>query len=203
MTGNGRVAGIVIGDDLQLLGRSLKGDSTLVRIGNVDIEPPQLSESKISLPLKHASLRAGDQQVQVIHRWLMGRPPTPRRGPVSNQVRLRLRPKIIGAITVSGKKSSNNGLVAAQLAVTISPTVGKDQEVNLFLNELPQKLSSTNPISYVFSAPQRAADTDKIRFSVDRVKSGNYLARIEVDGAQTLLSMTDGKYSDPKVRIAA
>jgi hypothetical protein len=108
-----------------------------------------------------------------------------------------VRPEITGAIAVNNKTSDANGLVSAELAVEASPTVEKDQEVRLFLNEI----ADTNPASYTFSAQDRTEDTTSLTISVKKVKSGDYLARIVVDGIQSLLSMTDGKYSDPKVII--
>ena len=72
------------------------------------------------------------------------------------------------------------------LRIKVNPNVGHKQRVSLILNEfLPQG----QPKSYNITAPARDKDTDTIEIPVDIVASGNYLVRIQVDGAESTLGV--------------
>jgi hypothetical protein len=82
--------------------------------------------------------------------------------------------------------------------------VGIKQRVVLVLNEW----SIDNPIGYQFEANLRQMDTNAIAVALYGVKPGEYLIRIQIDGAESLLSIdndatsaTANWYTSPRVRI--
>lgn len=173
---------IVAGGGVNIRGRNLRGDATQVLISGKIIEPDEVLEEKISITLPEA-LRAGVQSLQVIHQMMMGTPPEPHRGSESNVAAFVLRP------TISIDETTK--------IVRINPTIGKSQRVVLLLNELAEK----SPAAYTFVLPSRSADTNEIAVPDSGVKAGNYLVRVQVDGAQSPLVVEKDSYAGPKVVI--
>jgi hypothetical protein len=82
--------------------------------------------------------------------------------------------------------------------------VGAEQRVRLLLNEW----SVDNPKIYVFSVPPRQHDTDRLTIAVQDIHAGEYLVRLQIDGADSLLdvdsqldSPTFNWYNSPKILI--
>jgi len=201
---------------LVLTGRNLKGEVTLVRLGDLELPPPPLtiSGSEISFALSSlTSLRAGVQTVQVVHQLPLGdnNPKLPHRGFESNAVAFMLQPTItLTSPVVSHPGTTVNGVTVfdATLAVNFVPNVGRTQRATLLLNEIPA--GSTGPArAYSFPAPanngitNQDPDTATISFTVDGMRAGDYLVRVQVDGAQSLLGQdaATGKYDSPKITI--
>jgi hypothetical protein len=77
-------------------------------------------------------------------------------------------------------------------------TVGSKQQALLFLNQR----SNNNPVSYIFAAKAREEDTNTVVFQIFNVKEGEYLVRVQVDGAESPLEVsTDNGYVGPFVEI--
>ncbi|MGB5712370.1 MAG: hypothetical protein WBM44_15840, partial [Waterburya sp.] len=122
----------------------------------------------------------------------------------SNIAAFILRPAITGEVTVA--TDPNNGNV---LTVPVSPIVGSNQRVILLLNQLPTGDSAdANLRAYTFVAPSRDADTSAIAIPVFNVQAGEYLIRLQVDGAESLLTVdsdpdspTFNQYIEPTVTI--
>lgn len=174
---------IVFGSKLVIRGKHLRGDVTCVLIGGAEAEPEKVDETKVVLKLPD-SIRAGVQSLQVVQKMMMGTPPEPHRGIESNVFAFVLRPTIT-SIDDSTKVAS------------VTPAIGKMQRVVILLNELSDSL----PAAYSFVLPSRDADTSEIPIPVSGVEAGTYLVRIQVDGAESLLDLEDGKYAGPKVVI--
>ncbi|MGQ0568673.1 MAG: DUF4255 domain-containing protein, partial [Armatimonadota bacterium] len=90
---------IVAGTTLVILGRNLRGEVTRVLTMGAEVIPADVSGERITVPLSVPPipadlLRAGVQGVQVIHRILMGTPPTEHRGFGSNVVAFVLHPTV-------------------------------------------------------------------------------------------------------------
>lgn len=189
---------ITLSSTLVLTGRNLMGEITIVRLAGQELPPPPLtiSSSEISFPLSSlTSLRAGAQTVQVVHQLLMGTPGTTHRGFESNAAVFMLHPAI------------TPGNVSSQ-AITLNfvPRVGRTQRVTLLLNEF--NAPNTRPArAYTFPAPadngiaNQDADTATIAFATMGVVSGDYLVRVQVDGAESLLGDTAGLYDSPKITV--
>jgi len=216
---------IVSGSILTITGRQLRGEVTRVRVGGIEATPApeQITDTEIKLQLP-SGLHAGVQGVQVIHQMLMGNPPTPHHGVESNVVAFVLCPTItpptVATPTVANATShtvsdaANNWvtLFAADITVNFSPGVGKKQRVVLLLNEFdPPKNRPAH--SYSFKAPPRDDDEDAslIVIHISDVAPGDYLVRVQVDGAESPLtadtdtdppSSTFNQYIEPKVTIS-
>ncbi len=67
------------------------------------------------------------------------------------------------------------------VAITLTPKIGQRQRVVLLLNEFGA--ASGEPRAYSFDAGRRDADRYTIRFPIRRVSPGDYLVRVQVDGA--------------------
>ena len=203
---------IVADSTLVIQGQRLRGDVTHVRIGEVDVTPASedVSDTQISLllsspPFPAGSLRAGVQGVQVVHPMMMGKPPTPHRGIESNVAAFVLRP----TVTDVGAPDST------EVTVTFNPELGKLQRVILLLNELNPPADRA-PRAYSFKAPpdngiedEDVDETASITFPVTGVEPGEYLVRVQVDGAESPLTVdtdpdspTFNQYIAPKVTIA-
>jgi uncharacterized protein DUF4255 len=193
---------ITAASTLVITGSALQGQLTRVRIGE-DFAPPAsvtVSDTQITFPLSAvASLSAGVQGVQVVHDVLLGEPETAHRGVESNVVAFVLHPMISAPATVTA--------VSGQITIGFTPNVGKAQRVTLFLNEF--NAPDTRPArAYSFPAPKdngisgMATDTASITFNFSGVVMGDYLVRVQVDGAESPLGMSAGQYDAPKVTIS-
>ncbi|MEG5220441.1 hypothetical protein QUB48_32550 [Microcoleus sp. ARI1-A5] len=89
-------------------------------------------------------------------------------------------------------------LYEAQLQVEVDLTVGSQQRALLFLNER----SNNNPVGYIFAAKPRDEDTKVVVFPILDVKAGEYLVRVQIDGAENPLEVDgDNGYVGPSVAI--
>jgi hypothetical protein len=189
---------------LVLRGRGLRGDATLVRVGDQAVapDPTLVSDTQIIVALPDG-LKAGIQSAQVIHEQLMGEPPVPHFGVASNLAPFVLHPEIVAPIA----KPS-----AGVLRVSVDPPVQEGQRVVLLLNEQvfpASPPSATRPRAYSFVPPLSAliSPGGPIR-DVDvpyrGVVPGPYLVRLSVDGADSPLD-TDplsGAYNAPAVTLS-
>jgi hypothetical protein len=207
---------IVAGTTLLIQGQRLRGDmasgadATHLRIGEVELtpDPEDVSNKEIRLaltspPFPAGALRAGVRGVQVVHPMMMGDPPVLHRGVESNVAPFVLRPTVAGIVAPD----------ATELTVTFNPAVGRTQRVVLLLNEFNPP--SDRPVrAYSFEAPadngieDDAEATAAITFAMNGVASGEYLVRVQVDGAESPLTVdadpdspTFNKYVSPTVTI--
>ncbi len=214
-TSSGENQPITADSTLLILGKQLRGDVTLVRIGGVDLPlaPEDVSETQLRLPLSTVGdLRAGVQGLQVVHQMLMGSPPVPHAGVESNVEAFVLRPTITRTrnnfnITIANLQGSGDEARSADVTVNVQPAIGRTQRVILLLNEANPH-GDRPARAYTFDAPPRnQADapkaSDTITIPIRGVRAGTYLVRIQVDGAESLLSANAaGQYNAPQVNIS-
>jgi hypothetical protein len=208
---------ILAGYNLVVVGQQLRGEDTQVNVGGITVPPASadVSDLQITIPLP-ASLQAGVQGVQVIHRRLMGTPPAPHRGVESNLAAFILRPRI-DTIAVSDVQGTGNDPRSANVNLSVKPAIGPAQRVVLLLNEftpLPSPPGVTDPtaLAYAFNVPSRLdlqnppvsppPPSETITIPISGVNAGTYLARVQVDGAESPLG-TDaiGQYNSPQLLI--
>lgn len=200
---------ILAGHRIVLAGRGLRGDLTIVRVGGVDVDldANQIEDTRVVVPLP-PELRAGVQGVQVVHRALMGSPPEPHAGAESNLAAFVLRPRVTSqAADITGASGDLN---EGTIELTVEPAVGAGQRVRLLLNELdapagraPRAYSFDAPPAFLLSPPLSPPDlTNDLSVPVSGVVSGEYLLRVQVDGAESPLG-TDGagRFNSPRVTI--
>ncbi|MBE9004760.1 DUF4255 domain-containing protein [Fortiea sp. LEGE XX443] len=184
---------------LLIQGNKLNADITQVRIGNVTATPQTVTEKQITLDISTIpiqSLRAGVQSLQVIH---------PQQQVSSNVLPILLRPTI-QEITISNLHGRGNDPRSADINVKVNFTIDKTQQVTLVLTEL----SFTQFTGYSFEQTKnRRNNTNSITFAITDCLPGNYLVRLVVDGAESLLSVdtdpnspTFESYIGPVVAIA-
>ncbi len=200
-------------------GQALQGQETLVRIGDTVAEPTQVSETEIEVDLSNVpveDLRAGIQRVQVVQPLWIGTPPTKHQGLESNMAAIVLHPTMtVGDVnsTPGNPASLRNGTLTLE---AIRPLIGRKQRVLLLLNEF-QRAAEESAQAYQFEAPalngipenSSQESTDRITFPFKDVAVGTYLVRVQVDGAESLLTFAaadparpeDQQYIQPQVEI--
>ncbi len=195
---------IVADSTLMIRGRRLQADLVQVRIGEARVTPQEVSEKEIrldlsSLPPEEAqSLRAGVQQLWVLHPIMKLTPFEPDRAVASNVMPFVLCPQIVAEPDVWDLWKNSDDLYSAELRVVVDLTVGSEQRVLLFLNER----SSNNSVGYIFAAKPRDEDTDAVVFPILDAIAGEYLVRVQIDGAESPLDVDeDNGYVGPIVEI--
>ncbi|MGH9836394.1 MAG: hypothetical protein ACRD9Y_25505, partial [Blastocatellia bacterium] len=215
---------IIAGGDLVILGGLLRGDVTRVSFGASDtlVAPAEVSDTEIKVALP-ADLRAGIQGLQVEHQIMIGTPRAPHRGFESNVAAFALIPDITKPSPPSFAKTpvtteTGETVIKDLVTVNFTPKVGKTQRVKLLLNEFvadPNAPANRVARAYSFNAPKDngiktpgQTETDKIAFEIKGVLAGDYLVRVQVDGAESALerdevkdSTTFNLFIGPKVNI--
>jgi hypothetical protein len=199
---------IVADSTLLIKGRQLRGENTNVVFGGISFTPvpPNLGSSQIRVPLPllgPAALRAGIQSVQVVQQVSLGKPSVPHQGIESNVAAFILHPKIAVPPNASG-----------YVVITFDPKVEKHQRVTLFLGECnpppgrpARSFNIAAPVDNGITVPAQS-DTATIRFLLPGVDAGKYLVRVQVDGAESLLTLdnvagstTFNQFNGPQVTI--
>lgn len=179
MAQEGMARPIVPTSTLVVQGSELLGEVTLVRIGNLVVTPPTVTDKAIVLPIP-SGVSAGVQGLQVIQQIQMGTPPQPHSGFESNVAPFVLHPVITPQTVTS-----------TQIIVNIAPTAQPGQRATLLLNEATSPLPQT-PASYAFSLAPLGANSNTLTFkNLTNVKGGNtkYFIRVMVDGAESPLDL--------------
>jgi hypothetical protein len=216
-------APIAVGSTIAIRGRDLVGDSTFVDFDGTEIAAPAGAtadriEMTLTSPLP-AGIYAGVKGIQIVQKIPMGDPLVDHRGTESNVAAFVLRPTItngpvIGAGDVVNLVSSVetiNGQVvhlrAGSLRLTFDPRVGRDQKVTLILNETNV---APNAVTHAYTFPSPSSnglavgidDTDSIEVPFSRVVAGTYLVRVQVDGAESVLTQDgSGLFVEPRVAL--
>ena len=195
---------IVAGSILMIRGKRLQADGVQVRIGETRVTPQEVSEKELRLNLsslpeeEKQSLRAGVQQLCVLHPIVKLTPTEPDRAIASNVLPFVLCPQIVGKPEVLDLWGNDDDLYVAEFQVQVDLTIGSDQRVLLFLNER----SNNNPVGYIFTAKPRDEPIDTVVFPILDVKGGEYLVRVQIDGAESPLEVDgDSGYMGPCVVI--
>lgn len=188
-------------------GSGLRSDLVTAQLGNASVTPvgSNITDSQISIDLAAVpGLRAGVQATQVFHQLLLGDPPpgTPHRGFESNVAAFVLHPGIVVPASAS--------LATGAINIGFTPPVGKSQRVKLFLYQRNAP-AGVQARAYSFAAPRdngipaNSPNTEvtSINFSFANVIPGEYLVYVQVDGAESLLSLAAGQFDSPRTTITA
>jgi Pvc16 N-terminal domain len=205
MSQTGRFDPILLDSTLLIQGKQFEGAEVRVRISGVDIIPNEVSSHQIIVPLALVPphlLRAGVQNLQVIHQVSTGIIDPPYRSVESSVAPFVLRPTI-KHVSVHFVEQ-NDDLRTVSVTVHTNLPVGVKQRVILALNEW----TIDHPAVYLFEAEPRDQDADEVIIPVINVKAGEYLVRLHVDGAESQLgidihpeSPTFNWYNSPKIII--
>lgn len=196
---------IIADSTLIIRGKRLRGNITRICISGVEklIEPKIIQDNQMSLTLP-PGLAAGIHSLQVLH-LVMGNPHTPADRVASNIMAFVLHSTITA--TVDCVQKSDDNLYTAAITIKFNPPVRSGQQVVVLLNEVSSKLhdaaSSKQGAAYTLPMNVCAADTDSITIPVTNIKSGNYLVRVQVNGAESWLARDrDGAYDSQQVTIS-
>jgi len=206
----------VVGDTVYLKGRQLRGDVTRLRLGKLEIAPSEVSDTRITFqldmpPFPAHSLRAGVQGVQVVQHARMGTPESDHAGNASNVSAFVLRPVVTAAaVSISSHVVDGVTLCTDDITLNFTPRVGLRQRVALILNEFnpPADRPARAYRFEVSLTPPRPSDTSvaSIVTRVEEVVAGDYLVRVQVDGAESPLKPgpdpTNPIYFEPKVTLS-
>jgi hypothetical protein len=202
----GKLEPIVATSTLVIIGRNLYDSTTLIRIGGIEIEIQPTNNTEIIFPLSLVppeALRFGAQTLQVVHPSPRMHVVGPYQGIESNLGTFVLRPTI-KSVEVSNVRMGGNGTYSAEVTLILDLAVYKGQMVALILNEW----SIESPVAYIFKTTIRREEEMEITIPIQKVKAGEYLVRIQVDGAESLLTYdndstnpTFGWYISPKITI--
>jgi hypothetical protein len=205
---------ILAGFNLVLAGTDLSGEDTRLMVGGIEVLPAAnaVSDREITVPLP-GTLLAGVQGVQVVHRTLLGLPPTPHRGVESNVAAFVLQP-LIQNISIFNPQGTGNSPRSADVNLTVNPAIRDTQRVVLLLNEFipfasPPQTTVAESYSFVAPTPPLSSPSagppgtsNNITIPVRGVKAGSYLVRIQVDGAESPLEANAaGQYVAPLLTL--
>ena len=186
---------------LRVVGQQLKGAHTNIKVGDAEITPQSISDTEIVISLGDAprqSLQAGVQPLQVLHYS------TPSAIPVaSNACPFVLRPTLT-SVQASDIEGIDDDPRTGNLQVSTHLPIGSGQRVVIALNEW----SMDSPAIYLFEAGPRQSATTELTIPFNNVKPGEYLIRLQVDGAESQLgvdtdpsSPTFNWFNSPRVVI--
>jgi hypothetical protein len=107
-------------------------------------------------------------------------------------------------ITKSAIEDDGDNVYSVEIAVQLDIPVGINQKIALLLND---RVSSSS-IAYAFNARSLTGISRSVVFAVKNVQAGEYLVRVQVDGAESLLNVdanpdspTFEQYITPTVTI--
>jgi hypothetical protein len=176
----GRADGQVVGAQgwqLEVLGEQLRGERTLLRIdgGDPQAPAPPLRDTRLLCPSSLIEpLGAGVHTIQVIHELLLGEPPLPHLAVESNVLPFVLRPtfsQIVGA--------------AGEIKLQLAPALQVGQKARLLLSEVAPVPISGRELRWFSLTPAEASGAI-LTFPAAAVPSGSYLARLQIDGAESM-----------------
>lgn len=191
--------------------RLLSVEGTMIRIGESERPAPADARAdRIAIDLSAAPRpRAGVIGVNIVHTRGMGDPVTPHAGVVSNLAPLILRPVLTNVARTNSAIRTVSGVAYAEgtLTVDVARAVGREQKVELLLNEHGVPVGRV-PRGYVIAASAAngfAPGTDEAAQLIIPYRSvarGDYLVRIRIDGADSLLGADgSGRFATPLVTI--
>jgi hypothetical protein len=198
---------------LLISGQNLRADDTRLLIGGQEFPLPanQVTAKRITFLLPNPlppGFYAGLLGVQVVHGVSLGSPPTAHSLFKSAAFAIVLRPTIT-PLTENMVNTVIDGVTyrSGDVRVDFAPKVGRAQSVVVLLNEFNPP-SSRRAYAYSFPAPPdngitdpTIPDTATIRFPFRNILPGSYLVRVQVDGAESVLTMAAGLYANPQVTV--
>jgi Pvc16 N-terminal domain len=220
-------AAVTLKSKLSIIGRNFQSADTKVRVGQTILMPQEITNNQLKLDLEAcqvANLKAGVQSLQVLHSPPNRPAPDDRKGEPdfaieSNAIAFILCPSIegnaqvvnrppaggwLGGIFQSSNKDPRNGDIILAVNTNVTPS----QRVLITMNRLLTLETKDGLVSFIFRAQDREIDTRQLTFPFERLQPGEYLIRVQIDGADSELvvdtepkSQTLGQFIGPKVII--
>ncbi len=167
---------------LLVQGTHLRSANTLLLIEDQQFTPASISDTQLSLPIP-GTIHAGVKGVQVLQPMDMGTPATAHRGFESNIAPFVLCPTVSAATAAAAATGTD-------VTVHLTPNIGVGQRAVLLLDNV----SVTPRQSYASPAVVSSVDADSIVINITNVPTGTYLVRVQVDGAESLLTLNSATH---------
>jgi len=183
---------IGMGNRILITGSGLASDHMKVRIGETQITPEidpadpakdRAASTQISLRLI-GDLRAGVNLVIVEHIFAPG-DENSRTRESSNPDSIIILPDIQ---SVSVSPATDAALYTGVISITLTHKVGPKQSVELYMTPAA---GSTGLAALSVKANKITSDQTEVTFSLNQVTLGEYLYRLDIDGAQTELEYNE------------
>lgn len=175
---------------LALLGTGLTRPGMSALVGGM--EAPVLRAADDVVVLGQPALPPGIHPVQLRYDVRFGEPSQARPWLESNVLPYVRRPKVLSAAIEAGKAK-----------IELDIPAGPEQRVTLLLDE---RSPAGKPRGYQFAAPfplrEGEGPVEEFLVPIDGAAPGRYLVRVQVDGAESPLEITDGTFSGPTLDIA-
>ncbi len=191
--------------ELVVVGSGLRADLVVARLGErrVTVDPGGVRDDRLVVAVPE-DLPPGVYQVQVLHGLALdGRPAADHLAVESNAQTFARQPRIAAEIGTADRADGPAG-VSARLDVRLDLPLRDDQQVLLLLDELSPP-AGRPAASYQFRAPapsQPRTDPFAVRVPVTGVRPTAYLARVQVDGVPSELTVSgDGAFTGPVVDL--
>ncbi len=180
---------ILAGYNLVIDGQLLRGDLTRVMIDDDEIVPDvsRVTPTRITIPLP-GTLQPGLHSVQVIHPidFGTGFPSEPHRGFESNVAAFVLAPQITTPSPVNVAANST-------LSLDIAPPIGPAQRATLLVG--PSTIS-------IPARPPNDPPASSLDFPIPAMAAGDYLLRVQIDGAESPVSIGgSGVFDQPILHV--
>jgi hypothetical protein len=180
---------ILSGYNLVIDGQRLRGDVTRVLIDDLEIVPDddRVTAQRIIVALP-GTLPPGLHSVQVAHRvdFGTGFPSEPHRGFESNVTAFVLAPRITDPSPINVAPNST-------LSLGVAPAVGPGQRAALLVG------ASTISIP---ARPPNDPPASTLNFPIPALAPGDYLVRVQIDGAESPLSIGgSGVFDSPILHV--
>lgn len=187
---------VTLGSRIILLGRDFAGEGTSrVQVGKARLTPESTTEDTLKVSFPHLPeeerdrLRAGGPGIQVV-RLRATDNPEEEIASESNLLPFVLCPRIQvdqGIEVVGSEAEEDSDRYSGTVVVPVDLTVDPKQRTFLLLNGISQGTSNT----YIFRADRRGIPTQAVQFSIHDVQAGEYLVRVQIDGAESPLNVND------------
>ncbi|MFE4359172.1 DUF4255 domain-containing protein [Kitasatospora sp. NPDC056800] len=191
--------------ELVVVGSGLRAELVVARLGGrrVPVAPGGVRDDRLVVAVP-ADLPPGVYQLQVLHGLALdGRPAAEHLAVESNAQTFARQPRIAAPIGTADRTDGPAG-VSAQMDVRLDLPLRDDQQVLLLLDELSPPTGRAGA-SYQFRAPvpsQPRSDPYAVRVPVTGVRPTVYLARVQVDGVPSELTVSgDGAFTGPVVDL--
>lgn len=220
-------AAITLKSKLSIIGRNFQSADTKIRIGQTILTPQEIANNQIMLTLEQlegVNLQAGVQSLQVLHSPPNRPAPNDRKGEPdfaieSNAIAFILCPSIKGDAQVVNSppaggwlagvfQSNNKDPRKGDIIVEVENNVAPSQRALITMNRLLTSETKDSLTSFIFRAQDRQTDTHQLTFPFERLEPGEYLIRVQIDGADSELkvdteskSPTLGQFVGPKIII--
>jgi hypothetical protein len=160
---------------LLITGQRLRGEQTLVRFAGGDVEPEQIADTRITLPVPTEAHMAGLHSVRIIHRPWDASPGDTGSDTESNLASFVLYPQVSG-VTLTG----------TDLDVAVTPPVQQAQKAELLLDQL----DVDSPVAHQLRRLEFAGGSaTTLQFDLTGVAPGRYAVRIRIDGAASRIEI--------------